>query len=239
MNLGLSECHSSFHGVTRKDFENVRSRLNGILFTSIVLKGRCWPQAWVWVLFKSYVSLILSAFCSALILRWVSARGCIEPKMNILLIQTSISDSQELLTYSDQSSQLKCVPVGEEKFAKSIHFWLFFVFFFFSFINNPVFKQIIHAVCSPWPPSNPLAQFCCWSKLVRHSKEQNYTFAAFRAWWFLTLIKGKRNKTGCFRDHQRSELSWWTSGLCYWWYTVTKLSTTQMHLGLITSLFYI
>lgn len=143
MNLGLSECHSSFHGVTRKDFENVRSRLNGILFTSIVLKGRCWPQAWVWVLFKSCVSLILSAFCSALILRWVSARGCIEPKMNILLIQTSISDSQELLTYSDQSSQLKCVPVGEEKFAKSIHFWLFFVFFFFlhqqsSFqANNP------------------------------------------------------------------------------------------------------
>lgn len=191
------------------------------------------------VLFKSYVSLILSAFCSALILRWVSARGCVEPKMNILLIQTSISDSQELLTYSDQSSQLKCVPVGEEKFAKSIHFWLFFVYFFFSFINNPVFKQIIHAVCSPCPPSNPLAQFCCWSKLVRHSKEQNYTFAAFRAWWFLTLIKGKRNKTGCFRDHQRSELSWWTSGLCYWWYTVTKLSTTQMHLGLITSLFYI
>lgn len=116
---------------------------------------------------------------------------------------------------------------------------VFCCFFFFSFINNPVFKQIIHAVCSPWPPSNPLAQFCCWSKLVRHSKEQNYTFAAFRAWWFLTLIKGKRNKTGCFRDHQRSELSWWTSGLCYWWYTVTKLSTTQMHLGLITSLFYI
>lgn len=153
-----------------------RSRLDKIIFASVVLTGWRWPLSRELGCGSGSFpeDFVQHLYCS----------GCphLTPNAHPQCSEQSVTDSY----WFGLKFASGCVHVGGEKFAKSIHL------LFCPSSTIQFSSKVIHAAFSSWPSSNALAQFCCFSELIIHSGEQNYTFAAFRALCFLPFIWKKK-----------------------------------------------